>query len=87
MPRVIGDCKKFTEQWYYDETDVKPKSVALSCLEDVTAMPTTSTHWTLVIKDANRLYHQWFPNPPSPLTKISELVKNINLFLKFDRLN
>jgi hypothetical protein len=62
MPRVIGDCKKFTEQWYYDETDVKPKSVALSCLEDVTAMPTTSTHWTLVIKDDNRLYHQWFPH-------------------------
>ena len=21
MPRVIGDCKEFTERWYYDEAD------------------------------------------------------------------
>ena len=21
MPRAIGDCKEFTERWYYDEAD------------------------------------------------------------------
>jgi hypothetical protein len=50
------------------------KNVALSCLEVATAMPTTLIQWTRVTKDANRLYHQWIPNPPSPSTKISEPV-------------